>query len=124
VRPRLRSYTSRGYMMRGMAKHPVTLTDRSFRKATRSGVALVDFWAPWCGPCRMVSPIVEEIASEYGGDIFVGKLNVDENPKTAGYFRVQSIPTVLVLKDGQVQDTLVGARRKPDYLEAVTKLLG
>ncbi len=110
--------------MGGMAKHPVTLTDRSFRKATRSGVALVDFWAPWCGPCRMVSPIVEEIASEYGGDIFVGKLNVDENPKTAGYFRVQSIPTVLVLKDGQVQDTLVGARRKPDYLEAVTKLLG
>lgn len=106
-----------------MAKHPVTLTDRSFRKATRSGVALVDFWAPWCGPCRTVSPIVEEIAADLGGNVFVGKLNVDDNPKTAGYYRVQSIPTVLVLVDGQVQDALVGARRKGEYLEAVRRHL-
>lgn len=107
-----------------MAKHPVTLTDRSFRKAIRSGVAVVDFWAPWCGPCRLVGPIIEEIAAEHEGDVLVGKLNIDENPKTAGYYRVQSIPTVLVLKDGQVQDTLVGAQPKSNYLEAVTKLLG
>ena len=104
-----------------MAQHPVRLTDRTFRNAIRKGVALVDFWAPWCGPCRMVGPIVEEIAGELDGQVFVGKLNVDENPRTSQYFRVQSIPTVLVLVDGQVKETLVGARRKRDYVDAVTR---
>ncbi len=106
-----------------MAKHPVKLTDNSFRRATRSGVALVDFWAPWCRPCRMVGPIVEEIAGELGDQVLVGKLNVDENPRTATHFRVQSIPTVLLLEGGQVKQAFVGVRRKGDYLGALQKLL-
>ena len=106
-----------------MAKHPIKLTDNTFRRATKSGLALIDFWAPWCGPCRRVGPIVEEIAGELGDRLLVGKLNVDENPKTAQYFKVQSIPTVLVLKDGQLQQAIVGARRKGDYVGALQKLL-
>lgn len=104
-----------------MSRHVVKLTDRSFRKATAKGVALVDFWAPWCGPCRLVSPLLEEIAAEQDEQLFVGKLNIDENPKTSGYFKVRSIPTVLILVDGTVRETLVGARRKRDYVEALTK---
>jgi len=107
-----------------MATFPIQLTDTSFRRATRSGVALVDFWAPWCAPCRRVGPIVEQVASEFGDRILVGKVNVDENPKTAGRFKVASIPTVLVLKDGAVQQALVGARRRADYVGALEKLLG
>jgi thioredoxin 1 len=106
-----------------MAKHPIKLTDNSFKRATRSGVALIDFWAPWCRPCRMVGPIVEEIAGELGDRVLVGKLNVDENPKTASQFRVQSIPTVLVLKDGELHQAIVGARRKGDYVGALQQLL-
>ena len=106
-----------------MSRHVVKLTDRSFRKATARGVAMVDFWAPWCGPCRRVSPLLEEIAAEQDERVFVGKLNVDENPKTSGFFRVQSIPTVLVLVDGAVRESLVGARSKRDYLAALAKHL-
>lgn len=106
-----------------MAKHPIKLTDASFRRATKKGVALVDFWAPWCRPCRMVGPIVEEIAGELGDRVLVAKLNVDDNPKTAAYFKVQSIPTVMVLKDGQLQQSLVGVKRKGDYLGALQKQL-
>lgn len=78
---------------------------------------LLDFWASWCGPCRMVSPIVDEIADERS-DIKVGKINVDEQPELASSFRVMSIPTLLVIKDGKIADQVVGARPK-DQIEAM-----
>ena len=76
---------------------------------------LLDFWAPWCGPCRMVSPIVDEIAAERG-DIKVGKVNVDEQPELAGQFGVMSIPTLVVMKGGKVASQMVGARPKSQIL--------
>lgn len=73
---------------------------------------LVDFWAEWCGPCRMVGPIVEEMASEYEGKAIIGKVNVDENPEVASKFSIRSIPTLLIIKNGEVVDKQVGAAAK------------
>lgn len=90
---------------------PVTVTDGNFTDEIESaeGLAMVDFWAEWCGPCRMVGPIVEELASEYAGRVKVGKVDVDENQKTAQRFNVRSIPSILFFRDGEHVDTVVGA---------------
>lgn len=77
---------------------------------------MVDFWAPWCGPCRIVSPIVEELAKEYEGKIKIGKLNVDDNPTIASRFGIMSIPTLMIFKNGQTIKTMVGVQSK-DYLK-------
>lgn len=87
----------------------VKLTDANFNEEVKSGVTLVDFWAPWCGPCRMVAPVLEEVAEKYQGKAKIGKLNVDENQATAGEFGIMSIPTMLVFKDGEPVDKIVGA---------------
>lgn len=96
----------------------VRLTKNNFKdEVLNSDIpVLVDFWATWCGPCRMVAPIVEEIADEYDGRIKVGKVNVDEEPELAMQFRVASIPTLMVFKNGQLVNTAAGYRPKADIL--------
>jgi thioredoxin 1 len=87
------------------------ITDQNFETeiAQGSGLAMVDFWAEWCGPCRIIAPFVEQLAEEYAGRVTVGKLDVDENTRTATQFGVRSIPTILFFRDGKVVDQVVGA---------------
>jgi thioredoxin 1 len=84
---------------------------------------LVDFWAPWCGPCKMIGPIVEELAMEYDGKIKVGKVNVDDNQQLASQFGIRGIPTVMIFKDGNVVHSFVGLRSKEDLAEALNEAL-
>ena len=94
---------------------PLIVTDQSFAQEILNapGVVLLDCWAPWCGPCRMIGPIMEQLAVEARGRYRVAKLHVDENPRTASQFQIQSIPTMLIFKDGKLVDRLVGAQPKP-----------
>ena len=85
------------------------LTVDTFESTVNNGVTLVDFWAEWCGPCRMVGPVVEELAKEYDGKAVVGKVNVDNNPQVAMKYGIRSIPTILFIKNGEVVDRSVGA---------------
>ena len=82
---------------------------------------LIDFWATWCGPCRMLAPVVEEIAEEYDGTVKVGKVNVDEEPELAEAFRVSSIPMLVLIRDGKIADTMVGYRPKEDVVKMLHK---
>ena len=101
-----------------------TFTDSNFDEETKQGVVLVDFWAEWCGPCRRIAPIVDQLAVEYDGRATIGKMNVDENPNVpASRFHVRGIPTLVVLKDGQLVDTIVGLVPKEDIVSAIEKHL-
>lgn len=92
---------------------PIVLTDMNFRdEVSKYPLMLIDFWAPWCGPCKMISPIIEQLAGEYGGKVVFGKLNIDENQTVAQYFGIQSIPTMMILKNSKVVDVIVGALPK------------
>lgn len=86
-------------------------------------LVMVDFWAVWCGPCQMVAPIIEELATDYAGKIRVRKLNTDENPEVSGRFQVMSIPTILFFQNGQVVEKIVGARPKRQFKEVIDSLL-
>ena len=100
---------------------PVQVTDVNFNETISSHpLALIDCWAPWCAPCVVIAPTVEELAKEYAGRVFFGKLNVDENPGTAGSFQIFGIPTLLLFKDGREVDRIVGLVPK-DHIEARLK---
>jgi thioredoxin 1 len=103
----------------------VQLSDASFDgDVVKSAIpVLVDFWAPWCGPCRMLAPVIEEISKEYSGKVKVGKLNTDDNPDTAARYSISAIPTLLFFKGGQVVDQLVGVHNKSDIKSKLDRLL-
>ncbi len=105
--------------------NPVVLDDYSFDKEILQSdkVALVDFWAPWCGPCKMLGPVVEEIAQEMEGQIVVGKLNVDDNPIVAGRYKIMSIPMMLIFKEGKIIDQMIGAQPKDNIVKRIESAL-
>ena len=99
----------------GQESKPVNISDQTFEREVlqaRGRPVLVDCWAPWCGPCRMVGPILDQLAAESAGRYRIAKLNVDETPQTASRFQIASIPTMLIFKDGQLIDRLIGAQPK------------
>lgn len=104
----------------------LVLTESNFdTEVVKSNVpVLVDFWATWCGPCQMIAPTIDELATEMSGKAKVGKVDVDQNPGLASQFNVQSIPTVIVFKNGKPVQTMVGAKHKRDYLAALTSAAG
>lgn len=101
---------------------PITLTDATFESEVRKpGLLLVDFWAEWCGPCHRVAPVLEAIARDRAASMRLGKLNVDENPRTAMRFQVMSIPTMLLFKDGKLVDGVVGALPRAEIEATISK---
>jgi len=104
---------------------PFTFTDSNFdAEAIKSDIPVViDFWATWCGPCRMIAPIIEELSAQYDGKVKIGKLDVDENQQVAIKYGVRSIPTVLIMKGGEIKDTIIGAVPKGTFIEKIDKVL-
>lgn len=101
------------------------ITDKNFDKEVlqNSGVTVVDFWAPWCGPCKVVEPVIDEIAEEHADKIKVGKLNVDDNPITTAKFKIMSIPTLILFKHGKEYEKMVGAHSKEEIEALIKKAL-
>ncbi|RFU65932.1 thioredoxin [Peribacillus glennii] len=99
----------------------VHATDQTFNTETGDGLVLADFWAPWCGPCKMIAPVLEELDSEMSDKLKIVKIDVDENQETAGKFGVMSIPTLLLFKNGEVVDKVVGFQPKEALAELVSK---
>ena len=101
----------------------IELTKDNFEETIKEGVSLVDFWAPWCGPCRMITPVIEELASDYEGRANICKVNTDEQQEIAIQFGIRSIPTILFFKDGELVDQMVGAAGKDIFTQKLDALL-
>ena len=108
-----------------MSNNTIEFTDQSFNKEVVQAdiPVLIDFWAVWCGPCKAIAPVIEEIAVEYDGKVKVGKLDVDQNQKTAMEYGVRSIPTILIIKSGEVVSQIVGAVPKENIIKALDEIL-
>ena len=104
---------------------PIEITDNNFETEVLKSKSpvLIDFWAVWCGPCKIIAPVVEEIANEYEGKLKVGKLDVDNNPQTSVKYGIRSIPTLLLFKDGVVVDTIIGAIPKSQIVQRLQNVL-
>ena len=101
----------------------IELKEENFESVVNEGVALVDFWAPWCGPCRMIAPIIDELATDFDGKAKICKVNSDEETNLALNFGIRSIPTILFMKDGKVVDTIIGATSKQSLADKINSLL-
>ncbi len=101
----------------------IELTKDNFEQTTKSGVAVVDFWAPWCGPCRMLAPVIDELASEFEGRAAICKVNTDEQQELSEQFGIKSIPTIIFMKDGQIQDQIIGATSKQVLSDKISSFL-
>jgi len=101
----------------------VEITNENFDATVASGVTMVDFWAPWCGPCRMIAPVIEELAADFEGKATIAKVNTDEQQDLAVKFGIRSIPSILFFKDGEVVDQMVGAASKEAFAEKINALL-
>jgi thioredoxin 1 len=107
-----------------MAGNLIELTDDTFESTVNAGVVLVDFWAPWCGPCKMLTPVIEELADEYAGKATICKMNTDDHRDAAVQFSISAIPTLILFKDGQVDKKWVGLTTKDDLAEALDEAIG
>ncbi|MBP7225126.1 MAG: thioredoxin [Aliarcobacter sp.] len=105
-----------------MAKY-IELTPTNFEEVTKEGVSMVDFWAPWCGPCRMIAPVIEELAADFEGKANICKVNTDEEQDLAVKYGIRSIPTILFMKNGEVVDQMVGASSKQAFADKINSLL-
>ena len=99
------------------------INDSNFSEETAKGLVMVDFWAPWCRPCRIVAPVLDEISEELSDQVSITKINVDDNDKTATKYNIISIPTVLVFKDGENVESIPGAKPKHEYMQVLSKYL-
>ena len=101
----------------------IELTPANFEEVTKEGVSMVDFWAPWCGPCRMIAPVIEELATDFEGKANICKVNTDEEQDLAVKYGIRSIPTILFMKNGEVVGTMVGASSKQAFTDKINSLL-